>query len=218
MPEPITIPISVFELTVRYQKPVIRLLADRFAIVQALFDAFAEFEPNADDMEIISTGKTTEQGIRLRLASQKITFFFGATHCKITRESAVWADADAMLSTIDLFLTTLVTVSHVVLGRRTSVVSLHLQPKTASFKDILRPFIDPRLKALDSEPLKAMAIVARWPNHRITLDGSAQIANGTFVQMEREFDPQASYEEMKNIIFSDEFELLKLLGVEEVEE
>lgn len=217
MPELVTIPISIFELAIRYEKPVIRLLADRAEVIQALFDAFAEFEPSADDLEVISAGKTTEQGIRLRLASQRITFFFGATTCKFTKEAAVWAEADKILGILDTFLTILVQMSGADLGKKNSVLSLHLQLKTGSFKDILRPFIDSRIKQLDPETLDAMAIVARWPRRRITLDGSAQLANGIFVQMEREFESALSYDDMRQHIFNDEVELLKLLGVEEVD-
>ena len=217
MAEPVIIPISVFEVTVRYEKPVIRLLTDRAEIIQTLFDAFAEFEPNADDLEVVSAGKTAEQGIRLRFASQKITFFFGAANCKFTKEAALWAEADTILRILDTFLAILTKVSGVTFGKKTSVLSLHLQPKTASSQDILRPFIDSGIKSLDRAPLDAIAIVARWPRHRITLDGSALVANGIFVQMEREFDATLSYDEMKRDIFNDEFDLLKLLGVEEVE-
>jgi hypothetical protein len=217
MAEPVTIPISIFEVTVRYEKPVIRILADRAEIIQALFDAFAEFKPSADDLEVISAGKTTEQGIRLRLGSQMITFFFGAANCKFTKEAALWADADTILRILDTFLTILTEIGGVIPGEKTSVLSLHLQLKTASFKDILRPLIDSNIKRLDPAPLEAMALVARWPGRRITLDGSAQIANGIFVQMEREFDASRSYDEMKQHIFKDEVDLLKLLGVEEVD-
>ncbi len=217
MAEPVTVPISIFEVTVRYEKPVIRLLADRADIIQALFDAFTEFEPSADDMEVVSSGKATEQGIRLRLRSQMITFFFGATSCKFTKEAASWPEADAILHILDRFLTILAEKSGVILGKKTSVLSLHLQLKTGSFKDILRPLIDSGIQRLDPAPLDAMAIVARWPQYRITLDGSAQLANAIFVQMERTFDARLTYDDMKQHILKDEVDLLKLLGVEEVE-
>ena len=67
----ITIPISTFDLVISYAKPQIRLMADRVAPVQALLDALGEWHPDLDDMEIIATGKITEQGIRIRFAAQK---------------------------------------------------------------------------------------------------------------------------------------------------
>jgi hypothetical protein len=183
----------------------------------ALFDAFAQFEPNPDDLEVITTGKTTEMGIRLRLATQKVTLFFGVAGCKFIKDAALWAEADTILGILDTFLTILTKVGGVTLGKKNSVLSLHLQLKTGSFKDILRPFIDSRIKNLDPSPADAMAVVARWPERRITIDGSAQLANGIYVQMEREFEPTLSYDEMKQEIYNDEVAMLKLLGVEEVD-
>jgi hypothetical protein len=108
MAEQITIPISIFEVTIRYEKPVIRLLtSDRTDVIQALFDAFAEYQPNADDLEVVGAGKTTEQGIKLRLASQRVNFFFGATSCKFTKEAAAWPEADKIFSRLVAFLTIL---------------------------------------------------------------------------------------------------------------
>jgi hypothetical protein len=218
MADPVTIPISIFDVTVKYQEPVVRLMSEagRADVIQALFNGFAKLEPNADGLEIINSGKTTEQGIRLRFPSQMITMFFGVASCKFTKESAAWPEADAMLEILDTFLTTLAAKGGTSYGKKTSVLSLHIQLKTGSFKDVLRPFVDSRIKELDPAPLDAMAVVARWPGYRITLDGSAQLANGIFVQMEREFDASLSYADMKQRIWNDEAELLKLLGVQEV--
>jgi hypothetical protein len=213
----ITIPISTFELAVVYEKPVIKLMADRAATVQALFTAFAPWSPALDDMELVTTGKPSEQGVKIRIAAQKVSFFFGATSCKFTKDAATWLEADETLRILDTALATLAKVSGVTFGKRVAILSLHLQLKTDSFKDILRPFLVPAILKLDQAPTEATAIVARWPTRRITLDGSAALANGIFVQMEREFDAAATFEVMKDTIRNDETELLAMLGVEEVE-
>jgi hypothetical protein len=219
MAEQITIPISIFEVTIRYEKPVIRLLtSDRTDVTQALFDAFAEYQPNVDDLEVVGEGKATEQGMKLRLASQRVHLFFGATSCKFTKEAAVWPEVDGILAILLTFLKILTAAGGIIVGKKKSILSLHLLPKTVPFQDILRPFILPDIRNLESAPLRAMAVVARWPDRRITLDGSAQLANGIFVQMERDFAASASFDDMKQHIFNDEAALLKLLNVEEVEE
>ncbi len=216
MAEQITIPISIFEITAWYQKLAVRLLADRADLVQALFDAFSDLKPNADDLEVISTGKTTEQGIRLRLP-QGIVLFFGAAGCKFTKEAAIWADADNILAHLQTFLAILTNGTGIVLGRKVTVLTLHLQPKNVSFKQILLPFITDKLRNLDSAPLDAMAVVSRWPGRRITLDGSAQLANGIFAQMEREFPGETALDQIKQELYNDEVNLFKLLDVQEVE-
>jgi hypothetical protein len=216
MPAAITIPISVFELSIVYKEPAIGLLGDRTVVVQALFKALSAWGPSVDDMEVITTGKQSEQGIRLRLPAQKVSFFFGPVGCKFTKDAALWAEVDEILPILDAALTALAQTSGVTFGKRIAVLSLHVQLKTVSFKEILRPLIVPEILMLDTCPTEATAIVSRWPKRRITLDGSAAIANGIFIQTEREFDASATHEYMKQTIFNDEVELLKLLGVEEV--
>lgn len=75
MPAEITIPISSFELTVRYEKPNIRLMEERAGPVQELFAAFAPWSPQLDDVEVLTAGRPTEQGVRLKIASQNASFF-----------------------------------------------------------------------------------------------------------------------------------------------
>jgi hypothetical protein len=217
MPAAITIPISTFELSITYRKPEIRLMGDRVGLVQALLDALAPWNPDLDEMEVITTGKPSEQGIKIRIGTQKASFFIGATGCKFVKEAADWSDADEILRLLGTVLTTLIQASGVVFAKQVTILSLHLELKAVSFKDILRAFIVPEILKLYPSPPNAMATVVRWQKRRITLDGSAALANGIFLQMEREFDANATYDEMKKTIFDDEAELLKMLGVEEVE-
>ena len=62
MPASITIPISIFELTILYERPEIRLLADKTRAVEGLFTAFAPWNPSVDDIELLTSGKPSEQG------------------------------------------------------------------------------------------------------------------------------------------------------------
>ena len=57
---------------------------------------------------------------------------------------------------------------------------------------------------------------ARSTRKGIGLDGSAALANGIFLQIEREFDAKISYADMKQRIFDDEVQMLRVLGLEEV--
>jgi len=216
MPVEITVPIAVFELTVKYDKPNIRLLADRAGAIQELFAAFAPWNPQLDDMEVLTAGKPTEQGIQIKIATQNASFFFGAMHCKFVKNSAVWAEADQILEILNAALEALHRATGVDYADKTSVLSLHLQPKTVQFRDIIRKFIVPEILALSTDQTTAMAIVSRWPKYRITLDGSAALANGIFVQAERQFDPTTSFDDMKATISQDEQDLFKLLDVQEV--
>jgi hypothetical protein len=217
MPAEITIPISVFELTVKYDKVNILLMTDRARAVEELFAAFVPWNPQLDDMEVLTAGKPTEQGVQIKIAAQNVSFFFGAAHCKFVKNSAVWAEADQISAILIAALEALHRATGVDYADKTSILTLHLQPKTVQFRDILRKFIVPEILALAKDQTTAMAIVSRWPKYRITLDGSAALANGIFVQAERQFDATTSFDDMRATIFQDEQDLFKLLDVQEVE-
>ena len=57
MAELVTIPISVFEITIDYEQPALKIWADRAAVVQGIFDALSPWKPNVDDIEPRTTGK-----------------------------------------------------------------------------------------------------------------------------------------------------------------
>jgi hypothetical protein len=84
--------------------------------------------------------------------------------------------------------------------------------------EILRPFMSSLLMALEKEPLRTMAVVAKWPNRKVTIDGSGSLVNGLFLKFERDFVAGSPYTEISSQLKSDEEQLFKLLGVEEARE
>jgi hypothetical protein len=215
MPEQITIPISNFELGITYIRPVLNLWLDRAAIVQKMFDVLEPWNLNVDDVEAVTTGKPSEQGVSFKLPRHKITFFFGPAGCKFTKEAANWVEADEMLRILATALDVLVQ-GGVALGKRKTSLALHLQPLKVPFRELLRPFLAPPIAQLEGSPAELMAYVVRWSGRRITLDGSAALANGVFLNLERDFDATVSFEDIKATIINDEVTMLKLLNVEEV--
>ena len=216
MAEQITIPISTFEIAIRYVRPVLNLWLDRAIVVQKMFDVFQPWNLSVDDVEAIKTGKPSEQGVKFTIPLQKITFFFGPAGCKFTKEAANWSEADEMLHVLGVALDVLVQ-GGVELGKRSTSLILHLQPKNVPFRELLRPFLVPSLSELETSPAEAMAYVIRWKGRRITLDGSATLANGVFLHLERDFDDAVPFEEVKETLLKDEATMFALLNVEEVE-
>jgi hypothetical protein len=217
MAEQITIPIATFEIGIAYTHPVLNLWLDRAAIVQKMFDTFQPWNLNIDDVEGVTTGKPSEQGVRLGLPSQKAKFFFGPAGCKFTKDAATWPDEEEALRILAAALDVLVQQGGVELGKRSTSLVLHLQPKNVPFRELLWPFLAPAIAQLENSKAEAMAYVVRWKGRRITLDGSAALANGVFANLERDFEPTVSLDDIKAAVFNDEVSLLKLLNVEEVE-
>lgn len=217
MAEQVTIPISTFEISIAYTRPVLNLWLNRAAIVQKMFDTFHPWNLTVDDVEGITTGKPSEQGVKFRLPFQKITFFFGPAGCKFTKDAATWPGAEETLRILTAALDLLVHHGGVELGARSTSLVLHIQPRSVPFRELLWPFLAPAIAQMEDSRAEAMAYVVRWKGRRITLDGSATLANGVFAHLERDFEPTSSLVDMKEALFNDEVSLLKLLGVEEVE-
>jgi hypothetical protein len=215
MPELVTIPISYFEVAVGYERPEFRLWMDRASIVQGIFDALEPWEPRIDDVDAITTGKASEQGVTIKLPLKRVSFFFGPASCKFTRENVDWQSAEETIAIFDAAVSALIRSSGVAMGPKSTAISLHLQPKSLPFITLLTPFIAPQLAALDSQPVTTMATVAKWAHHKVTIDGSAVLANAIFLRFEREFPTTATYEEITDQLRKDEEDLFIILGVEE---
>jgi len=107
-----------------------------------MFDAFEPWKLTLDDVEPVTTGKPSEQGVKFKLPLQEITFFFGAASCKFTKEAANWSQADETLNILRVALDVLVQQGRVELGKKSTSLALHLQPQGMPFKELLRPFFD----------------------------------------------------------------------------
>jgi len=215
MPELVTIPISIFEYAVDYERPDFKLWMDRAAIVQGVFEALKPWEPRIDDVEPIITGKASEQGFTIKLPLKRVTFFFGPVSCKFTRENVDWQSAKETIAILDAAVSALIRCSGVAMGPKNTAISVHLQPKSLPFTALLTPFISPQLLTLDSSPVTTMAAVVRWAHRKVTIDGSAALANAIFLRFEREFPSMATYEDIAGQLRKDEEDLLRTLGVEE---
>jgi hypothetical protein len=215
MPERVAIPISYFEVVLEYAEPNLQLAMNRAAAVQAIFSALKPWNITVDDVEVIQTGKPSEQGIKFKIPEKKASFFFGPASSKFTKDDADWASADETIRLLDAALSSLLKEGAITIVSQKTAIALHLQPRTLPFADILRPLVPPSLAALQSEPATTMAVVAKWKKRRITIDGSGQIANGIFLRFEREFDGKASYDEIAAQLKADEDSLFNMLGVEE---
>jgi len=215
MPEIITTPVSYFEALIEYERPNLKLWLDRSAVVQALFDAFAPWNADVDNIDILTTGKNSEQGIKFRLPEKRVSFFFSPAGCRFTRDSTSWETAQETIEILDAAVTTLATTGGVKPVKFKAIVALHVQPKSAPFMEILRRIVPAPMAGLDDAPARTMASVLKWDNRKVTIDGSGQIANGIFIRYEREFTAGVGYEEMAHQLRADEDAIFAMLDVKE---
>jgi hypothetical protein len=215
MPEIVTTPMSYFEVLIEYERPNLKLWLDRAAVVQALFDAFARWNVGVDDVDILTTGKNSEQGIKFRLTEKRVSFFFSPAACRFTRDNTSWETAPETIEILDTALQTLVAKGEIKPAMFKTVVALHVQPKSTPFIEIIKKVIPASMAALDDTPASTAASVLKWDKRKVTIDGSGQIANGIFIRYEREFKATASYEEMAYQLKADEDKIFAMLDVKE---
>lgn len=215
MPETVVTPLSYFEVTIDYQEPNVQLWLDRAVVVQALFSALKPWKISVDDVEIITTGKPSEQGLKFKLTEKHAAFFFGPALCRFTKDNASWETAEETIQIMDTAFSTLAKTSGILPASQKTAIALHIQPKTLPFMDVLRPFIPQQLLALENDTPTTMATVLKWNKRKITIDQSGHVANGIFLRFEREFEGTTSYEEIAVTLKADEEALFEMLGVEE---
>jgi hypothetical protein len=214
MPEPVTTPISYFEVEMEYAEPDIKLWIDRVNVVQAIYAALRPWNITVDDVEILTTGKPSEQGIKFKLPQKLSSFFLGPSYCKFTRDNINWGVAEETILILDAAVAALLSQTAAVIVKRKTILALHLQVKTLPFIQLTAPLIPPRLSSLEKDPAKTVAIIVVWDKRKVTIDGSAQLANGVFVKLEREFDGLIAYADMAGQLKADEDQIFAMLGVE----
>jgi hypothetical protein len=215
MPEIVTTPISYFEVEMEYAEPDLKMWLDRVNVVQAVWAALKPWNVAVDDVEIIQTGKPSEQGIKFKIPQKLSSFFFGPAYCRFTRDSTDWGVAEETIGIIDTVTTALLSQTQAVIANRRTIIVLHVQPKKLPFIQITGPLIPEQLVALEAETPKTMAIVVKWEKRKMTIDGSGSLANGIFLRFEREFDGSVGYEEMAYRLKADEDQIFAMLGVQE---
>ena len=217
MPASITIPISTFEMIFNYETPSFALMFDRRKVLEELFTALAPWSPNLDDVEFLDNGKQSDRGVRIKLPNKSAQFFYGPTACRFVKDAASWADYNDLEQMISAAIPAFLRVTGIRFSTQTSMVSIHIQPTEVPFRDVLRKALVPEpFVALDATPTTVVAMVVRWAKHRITLDGSAALANGIFLQMEREHDGQTTLEDVGQLIAKDQQDIFTILDVKEI--
>jgi hypothetical protein len=150
-----------------------------------------------------------------KLPQKHISFFVGAVFCRFSRNAVDWDLAEETITILDLVVSTLASQAAITMGPKKTAIGMHLQPRSLTFRDILRPFVPQEIVKLEETPFRTMANVTKWGHRAVTIDGSGSLANGVFVKLEREFAASDSYKEIAQRLWKDEQELFAILGIVE---
>ncbi|MDX1983586.1 MAG: hypothetical protein SFV51_25160 [Bryobacteraceae bacterium] len=144
-----------------------------------------------------------------------MSIFFGHGHCRIVRDGISWQSTEETVEILNAAVPALCGASSVTISRQRASIAMHIQLRSGPFIRTLRPLISTHLPSLEAEPIQTMAAVVKWQNRKVTVDGSAAVANGVFLRLEREFSWTASYSEIATRIRSGQDSVFELLGVGE---
>ena len=214
MAELVTIPISHFEYIAKFSQPIFVLWLERASVVQAVFDSLKPWAVDLDDVEAITIGKTSEQGVNIKLPQKRVSFFFGPGSCRFTKDDADWASADETLEILSAARSALVSATGVVIYKQIAGIALHLQPRQKNFIEVLSPFISKNLHGA-GDPIQTAASIIKWEKSKLILDGSGSIANGVFLRFDRDFGGDATLEEMAATLRADEEAVFNIINVQE---
>lgn len=213
MPEIVVTHLSFFEAEVEFVQPNLKIWLDRIAMVSAVYEALRPWNITVDDVEVVTTGKPSEQGVRFKIPEKRSSFFFSAASCRFNRDSTSWDTADETIHIFDTALSAFRGAAGVEFKAFRTAVALHVQPREKRFFDVLRPLVPAPVQEADKAA--ALAIIVKWPDHRWTIDGSAQIANGIFIRYERDFPAQVGYDAMAKELYADEMTIMQMLDIAE---
>lgn len=217
MPEKVTTKLSFFETDMEYAAPCLNLYLDRAKIVALVYEALKPWNINIDDIDVLTTGKPSEQGVKFKLPRKESSFFMGPISCKFTRDNTDWSIAHETIQMINAAVSALESGADIKIAKRKTVIALHLQPEKLPFMELLAPFVSKDLAGLEQEFPAAMATVITWPKRKITIDTSAHVANGIFLRLERDFDGSIGYDTIAEQLQRDEQQVFEVLKVEEVQ-
>jgi|GEM_PF-2742714 len=214
MSEIVSTPISFFDLEIEYEQPDFKTSMDRAPVVQAIWNALRPWGMNVDDLEIVTTGKLSEQGIRFKIPLKSSMFFWGPASCRFVRDNTGWDIADETITIIDAAVAALLSASNIKIAKYKTSVIIHAQPKRLPFSKILAPLVPPQILAFESQEIKTAAVVVRWEDRKITIDGSASLANGLFIRYERDFPGGTPYQQIAERLLADEEQIFAMLDIE----
>ena len=216
MPAAIAIPLSQIEITYTYDYPSIPLMTDRAELIHQLFEAFRPWKPDIDDLLVVNEGKVSEQGITIKAASERASFFVGVAYCRFTKNGVNWAEAAKIEEMVNAVLSTFHRLAPVKLAGQKVTLSMHIQPEGVSVGEILRKtIVAEKLRNFGGEEMLVSVAILRWRGFGLTIDRSAAIANGIYIQIEREHGPEATFADFKTALAGDQERLFALLDVQE---
>jgi hypothetical protein len=142
------------------------------------------------------------------------SFALGFGKVCIRAESLDWGEADRFISSHGAAVDAVRKKGGAEIQSQQLIVGMHIQLKDRPRKDVTAPLLSPvAAKLLDGEADFSGVILLRG-KAIFVIDASVGIANGLFLRINREHEPEASFEELAETLRNDEKRIFEVLGLE----
>jgi hypothetical protein len=209
------IPYSMLEYTVIFARPILESLSVPAQLVALMLNTLEPFGFQAEGVELNTrTEKLSEYAIVFRRNPAGVTFTLGVQKLIIVAENLDWSDAEQFTKGARVGLDAVLRQTKAEIKSQHLVLAIHIQLKTKPRQEVTAPLLSPAaLKILDGE-LKMPGIILQREKCSIVIDGSLAFANGLFVRINREHEPNKSFEQMAEVLRKDEMQLFDVLHLE----
>ncbi len=209
---------SLLEYTAMFRKAIIEAWGAPAILAASVLSALEPWGFKLDGVEVKTHAeKLTEYAIVFRRsdpATPGLSLALGLGKVVVTAENLAWTGADQFIAGMRSALEVILRTGRAEIQSQHLGLGMHIQLKTKPRKDITTPLLDPVVFELLDGEVKFPGIVLQRENSSLIIDASLAYANGLYVRILREHAPDATFEQLRDVLHRDEEQLCDVLGLE----
>ncbi len=209
---------SLLEYTSAFKRPIFGAPSPPGQLIASILDELGPSGYTFNGVEFsLQAPKLDEFAIVFRrttpaFPARSFALGFGKVH--IRAENVDWTEADRFVSSHRAALDAVRKKGGAEIQSQQLVVGMHIQLKDRPRKDVTAPLLSPvAAKLLDGEADFSGVILLRG-KAIFLIDASVGIANGLFLRISREHQPEAPFEKLAEALRHDEKRIFDVLGLE----
>jgi hypothetical protein len=212
---------SLLEYSAPFKRPVFGAPSPPGELIASILDVLGPsgYTFNGVEFSLQAPLKLDELAIVFRRTNPAVparSFALGFGKVHIRAENLDWTEADSFISSHSAALDAVRKKAGAEIQSQQLVVGMHIQLKDRPRKDVTAPLLSPvAAKLLDGEADFSGIILLRG-KAIFLIDASVGIANGIFLRISRDHQPEASFVELADVLRSDEERVFDALGLEGV--
>jgi hypothetical protein len=209
---------SLLEYTSAFKRPIFGAPSPPGELIASILDELGPSGYSFNGVEFsLQAPKLDELAIVFRrmtpaVPARSFALGFGKVH--IRAENLDWTEADRFISSHRAALDAVRKKGGAEIQSQQLVVGMHIQLKDRPRKDVTVPLLSPIAAELLEGEADFSGVILLQGKAIFVIDASVGTANGLFVRISREHQPDAPFEELAGVLRSDEKRIFEALGLE----